>query len=229
LSFLGYVARRILGQHRGCLVAGLLGGLVSSTNVTFTFARSSRAEPSADRALAFGTAAANAMLYPRVLVATAVLNLPLLPMVARYIALPGLVAAIAVVAGLRSSRGDEAPASAIANPLQLTSALQLALVFQVVLMMVSVARDAWGQAGVYGSAAVFGLTDVDALTVSMARGVAYSASLQTAAVAIAIGVLSNSVLKLTLALLFGSPRFQRIAGVTLAMMIVAAASALALL
>ena len=55
------------------------------------------------------------------------------------------------------------------NPLQLMAALQMAVMFQVMLMAVHVAGDIWGLAGVYGSAALLGLTDVDALTVSMAR------------------------------------------------------------
>jgi uncharacterized membrane protein (DUF4010 family) len=63
LSFLGYIARRLVDTRRGYLVTGALGGLVSSTNVTFTFARMSRADPSAARDLAFGAVAANALLY----------------------------------------------------------------------------------------------------------------------------------------------------------------------
>ena len=41
LSFAGYIARRLVGPDQGYLVTGLLGGLVSSTNVTLTFARTS--------------------------------------------------------------------------------------------------------------------------------------------------------------------------------------------
>ncbi len=228
LSFLGYVARRMLGPDQGYFVAGLLGGLVSSTNVTFTFARTSRAEPASDGALAYGAIAANAMLYPRVLVAVAALNLPMLPSVARYLALPALAAVTAAVVGLRRSHGENSTPSDIANPLQLTSALQMAFAFQAMLMLVHLAGTAWGSAGVYGSAAVLGLTDVDALTVSMARGVAQAVSLQTAAVAIAVGVLANTGLKLALALLLGSHRFQRIAGLTLGLMILLAAASLGL-
>ncbi len=225
LSFLGYVSRRLLGFSQGYLVAGLLGGIVSSTNVTFTFARTSRAEPAAARALAFGAIGANAILYPRVLLAVAVLNLPLLPSVLRYLAPPALVAMIAVVAGLRRARGDAATLGRVSNPLQLSAALQMAVVFQVMLMLVHLAGKVWGSAGVYGSAAVLGLTDVDALTVSMARGVAYT-SPHAAAVAIAIGVLANTVLKLTLAMLLGSAQFQRIVGLTLALVCGAAGVAL---
>ena len=53
LSFAGYVARRVAGPGHGYLVTGLLGGLVSSTNVTLTFARTSRTDLPAVRALAF--------------------------------------------------------------------------------------------------------------------------------------------------------------------------------
>jgi uncharacterized membrane protein (DUF4010 family) len=109
------------------------------------------------------------------------------------------------------------------NPLQLAAALQMALLFQAVMMLVPLAGRIWGQAGVLISATVLGLTDVDALTVSMARGVADAVSLEAAALAIAAGVLSNTVLKLAVALIFGSRPFRTIAGGALALMILAAA------
>jgi uncharacterized membrane protein (DUF4010 family) len=225
LSFLGYIARRVVGSGRGYFVTGLVGGLVSSTNVTFTFARTSRLEPASARALAVGAVAANTMLYPRVIVATAVLNLALLPAVFPYLVMPGLVAAGAAAIGFRRTPGDGSADPPLTNPLQLAAALQMALLFQAVLMLVQLAGRVWGEAGVLTSAAVLGLTDVDALIVSMARGVAYTASLEVAAIAIAVGVLSNTVLKLALALFFGSQPFKKIAGGTLPLMIIAAAAA----
>jgi uncharacterized membrane protein (DUF4010 family) len=120
----------------------------------------------------------------------------------------------------------DSPVADLTNPLQLAAALQMALIFQGMLTLVQFASTAWGSAGVYSTAAVLGLTDVDALTVSMARGVAYAASLHTAAVAIAVGVLANTLLKLTLALLFGSATFQRIVGLTLALVALVAIASL---
>jgi hypothetical protein len=73
------------------------------------------------------------------------------------------------------------------------------------------------------SAAVLGLTDVDALTMSMARGVANTGSLDLAATAIAVGVMANTALKLGVALFFGTTSYRLIAGGGLALMIVAAA------
>ena len=89
-----------------------------------------------------------------------------------------------------------------------------------------VAREVWGQSGVFTSAAVLGLTDVDALTVSMARGVAQTVSPAVAATAIAVGVLANTGMKLGLTLFFGSPRFRTIAGGALMLMLLSLAAAL---
>ena len=228
LSFAGYVARRLVGPGHGYLLTGLLGGLVSSTNVTFTFARTSRTDPSTERPLAFGAIAANAMLFPRVLVATAILNpavvLPLLP----YLAPAAIVAALATVAGIRRSPSTAAAVMPPRNPLQLAGALQMAVLFQVVLMAVYLAREYRGASGVYTSAAILGLTDVDALTASMARDVAQTISPQVGATAIAIGVLTNTGMKLALALLLGSRGFKVIAAGALAAMLVALGAALAL-
>jgi uncharacterized membrane protein (DUF4010 family) len=226
LSFAGYVARRVVGAGHGYLVTGLLGGLVSSTNVTFTFARTSRTDLAADRALAFGAVAANAMLYPRVLVATAILNAAVVPPLVRYLAAPAVIAALVAIVGVRRSPATGAPDVLVRNPLQLQAALQMAVLFQAVLMAVHLVGNVWGQSGVFTSAAVLGLTDVDALTMSMARDVATTESPAIAATAIAVGVLANTAMKLGLGILFGAARFRVIAGGALALMLVAIGAAL---
>lgn len=226
LSFAGYIARRLVGPGHGYLVTGLLGGLVSSTNVTFTFARISRTELALDRALAFGAIGANAMLYPRVIVATAILNADVIRPLLPYLIPPAFVAALATAVGARRSPAAAAEV-APRNPLQLTTALQMAALFQVVLMAVYAARELWGASGVFTSAAVLGLTDVDALTISMARDVARSVSAEVAATAIAIGVLTNTATKLALSLFLGSWRFRIIAGGALVLMMAALGAVLA--
>jgi uncharacterized membrane protein (DUF4010 family) len=226
LSFAGYVARRAVGPGRGYLLTGLLGGLASSTNVTFTFARTSRLEPSMYRSLAFGAVAASAMLYPRVLVATAILNAAVVRPLLVYLLPPAIVAAVATAIGTRRSPEGAAPELSQRNPLQLSAALQMAVLFQAVLMAINAIREFWGTAGVFPSAAVLGLTDVDALTVSMARDIALTISPAVAANAIAVGVLTNTVMKLGLALLFGIRGFKMLAGGVLLLMLVALAIAL---
>ena len=229
LSFAGYVARRVVGPGHGYLVTGLLGGLVSSTNVTFTFARTSRTDRPADRALAFGAVAANAMLYPRVLVATAILETAVVRPLVPYLLAPAVIAAAIAIVGALRSPDTGAPDVSGRNPLQLGAALQMAVLFQAVLLAVPLVSAVWGQSGVFTSAAVLGLTDVDALTVSMARGVAATDSPAVAAAAIAVGVLANTAMKLGLAVFFGAAQFRIIAGGALVLMLVAMAGALLIL
>lgn len=222
LSFLGHLMRRAAGPERGYVLSGLAGGLLSSTNVTLTFARASHGEPQVERALAYGTVAANTVLYGRVLAATAVLDATLVPGLARYLAAPALVGIASALTGLRGRPAEPHPPGAqiAQNPLQLTAALQMALVFVGVMLLVNVVQDSFGQAGVLTTAAVLGSTDVDALTLSIVREVAPQAP-GTAVLALAIGVTANTTLKTIIAVALGAPAFRRLVGATLAAMVAA--------
>jgi uncharacterized membrane protein (DUF4010 family) len=103
----------------------------------------------------------------------------------------------------------------------------MAALFQIVLMAVDVASRFWGNSGILTTAALLGLTDVDALTMSMARGMPETASLDLAARAIAVGVTTNTALKLACALTLGSGPFRTIAAGTLTAMLIAGIVALA--
>jgi uncharacterized membrane protein (DUF4010 family) len=218
LSFLGYAARRVVGGNRGDTVAGLLGGLVSSTSVTLTFARLSQSRPTEGRALAAGVLGASAVLLPRVLVATAVLAPALTAALWPGFVLPALVGAAAVAGGLRD-RGAAGHTAVDRNPLQFRAALQMALLFQLVLFGVAAANRFFGEAGLYGSAALLGLTDVDALTVSMAQlSVTGATTAAAAAEALTIGIAANTLVKLGIVLVAGQGAFRPFAAVGLALM-----------
>jgi len=199
---------------------------VSSTTTTLTFARASRANAALAGPLAFGTAASNAMLYPRVLVALAVLNPSLVASVAMLLVPPWLVAIGATVIGVGRGTGEAAETREPDNPLALTYALQMAVSFQFVRMVLHVVQQSWGQAGVVASAALLGLTDVDALTASMARSAPATMPMNSAAIGIAVGVLANTILKLVMAAVFGSAPFVRFAAASLGLMGLASLAAL---
>lgn len=225
LSFAGYLARRAVGATMGYPVAGLLGGLVSSTSVTLTFSRLSRRHPTIARPLAVGVVAACTVLFPRVMLATAILDrrvaLALLP----YLAAPFAVGVIAIVIGLRDRAKEKPAADTLRNPLQLGAALQMVGMFQVVLFLVSFVKQKFGDGGLLATGAVLGLTDVDALTVSMTRGTSTGIDPAVAAQAIAIGILSNTLLKGTMAVALGSTSYRRLAGIVLGAMCAAQGAA----
>jgi len=207
LSFISFVARRTIGARYGFPLAGLLGGFVSSTSVTLTFARASRTLSSARVPLAYGAIAASTVLFARVAVAASVLNRSLALAALWYLLPPFVIGAAMVMTGLRHSKKSEAlePPN---NPLQIGAALQMAALFQVVLILVELARRTWGNMGVMVSSAVLGLTDVDALTLSMASAANSQVPVELAARGLAIGILSNTLLKAVLAVVVGSGQYR---------------------
>jgi uncharacterized membrane protein (DUF4010 family) len=218
ISFAGYIAQRLVGRDHGYWVAGLLGGLVSSTSVTLTFARLSRTDSASARALATGAIAANAVLYPRVLLAATILNPNVTSDLGRTLVAPFLVACIALARMVGSHRSAAAEGMSIRNPLQVGAALQMAATFQIALVFVDAIAARWGSAGLLATAAMLGATDVDALTMSMARLPTESVEAGVAARAIGVGVLANTLVKAAVALVIGEHTFRVAAGGTLVVM-----------
>lgn len=227
LSFIGYLARTIVGQHHGYALAGLLGGFVSSTNVSLTFSRLSRSQPDAAEGLANGVVAASAFVFLRVIAAVSVLNVGLVGAVA-WLLVPPLAVGVAVSLWgvLRQSAAPPATEDVVQNPLQVGAALQMAVLFQIVLIAFPIVQQYLGGQGVVASAVVLGLTDVDALTVSLARGAATTVPVPDAAFAIGVGVFTNTLVKLALVLAIGTRRFRTQAARGLIVLAVASAMAL---
>lgn len=210
LNFAGFLARRALGSGSGYTVTGLMGGLLSSTGVTFDFSRLSRIEPALGSSLAYGSVGACTVLIPRIIVVSAVLNPPVALRLIQLLWPPALCGALIVGIGLRRERSAAiAGSSEQTNPLRLGAALQMAVAFQIAITALGFVNARWGTVGLYPSAAILGLTDMDALTVSMSRSAGGIAP-DVAAVGIAIGVLANTLLKMTVATVLGVARFRRI-------------------
>ena len=199
-----------MGPKRGYPIAGVLGGIVSSTNITLSFARASRNEIDAGMPLALGVIGASAAMCLRVLVTTAVLNSSVSLALLRYLIAPFCAAALMAWWGIRKHQGTPAAEIVASNPLQFTSALQMAVLFQAVLFGVRWVQGTWGQPGVFVSAGALGLTDIDALVISMSRDTGAQLSAAVAARAIAIGVVTNTLLKLSIGALTGGGQFRRI-------------------
>jgi len=231
ISFAGYLARLFVGARHGYLIAGLLGGIVASTGVTLAFSRASRREDqSVGRPLAYGVVAACTMSFVRVMVATAVLFLPLAAALVPLLAAPFLVGVAVVLLGLRRPWQERVEVQTLRNPLEFRAALQMAVLFQAVLFLVAGVRAVWGDLGLVVSGAVLGLANVDALMISMAKTAADPWTAAVFAIEIisasTLGILSNTLFKLALAAGLGRGSFRIVAGAGLAAM--AAASAIAL-
>lgn len=227
LSFVGWLARRSVGARHGTIIAGLLGGIVSSTTVTLTFARASRGDRDAQRSLAIGVVGACTMMLVRVAAASALLNPPLSWRLLPYVAPAFVVGALAMMLGFRLVARDPAPPVAATgeSPLQLRAALQMTALFQAVLFIVFAVRAWWEATALLMTSALIGLTDLDALTLSLARSTPEDGA-AAGAVALTVGILSNTLLKLAVAITVGQAAFRWIVGLVLGAMAAAFATTL---
>jgi uncharacterized membrane protein (DUF4010 family) len=216
VSFAGYVAVKSFGAERGTLLTAVLGGLTSSTAVTIAFARDARSNPANAPLLGAGIGLAAATMALRLGALVSVVAPDLL----RSLALPlAALAAVPVGAALlvRAREGGAAPRDSLplGNPLHLDVALGWAALLAL-LSVLSRALHAWlGDAGLYLLAATSGLADVDSISLSLARMVPDPLAPATAAHAIVLAALSNTLAKAVLAALLGGRRLALYGGGTL--------------
>lgn len=235
LSLVGYVASRWLGAHHGLAITGLAGGLVSSTAVTLSFARRSREGEEGLKladVLAASMLVAWCVMFVRVSVEVAVVHAPLLrelilPMAA--MALVALAAAVTLLLrGRRAARTAEGGSVPLKNPFSLVSAMSFGALFTVVLLVVKIVQEHAPASGVKVVAALAGLTDVDAITLSMARLARESGDTETAVAAIVIAVLSNTCVKAGMAAVLGTRALAgRVLGATALVLVAGAVAVLA--
>jgi uncharacterized membrane protein (DUF4010 family) len=226
LSFIGYVAMRLYGAKRGLLFGAALGGLVSSTAVTLSFANRTKQEPK----LAPVAAGAIAVAWTIMLGRVGVLVVLVEPSLLRTLAIPlGAMIAAALVGLLltfRRTDGDDTVLE-LQNPFELGSAIKVTLMFGLVLLATKSANHYLGDQGLYLASALGGTTDVDAVTISSANLARDSITPLVAVISISIAVAVNTLVKTSLAGGVGGWVLGKRVALVGALIIVAGAVALA--
>ena len=96
--------------------------------------------------------------------------------------------------------------------------------FQIVLFVIRAVQSRWSANALIATSAFIGLTDVDALTLSLARSSTAADALIAAA--LAAGVLANTVVKLAIAVVIGRGVFRAVVSAALGTMAAAMLAAL---
>ncbi|MEW6689439.1 MAG: DUF4010 domain-containing protein [Pseudomonadota bacterium] len=231
LNFAAYLLIKILGAEHGIGIAGLLGGLASSTAVTLGFSQRSR-EPGADAsALALGILLAWTVMFFRVVVMTGVISAQL---GLRLAVAMGALCAVSLGAcwwlWRRRRVAERGEVQAGQNPFELDEAVKFGVLFGVVVFVAKAAEVYLGENGLYLAAGIAGLTDVDAITLAMADLARSEAqSLEVAARAIVIAALANTLVKSAIAASLGSAELRRATLPVSGLLFVAGALAAALI
>lgn len=220
LSFAGYVLVKIVGPQRSIPLISLLGGLVSSTALTVSFAQRSKQNVELSRLLALGAVIASTMMFPRLLIEISAVNATLLPHL--IFPLTSMMAAGLIAAGWlwHLERGRQQTTEVqFTNPFSITPALKFALLFVVILFISKAALDNVGTRALYFTAVLAGLPDADAITLTIARLARESLDASTAARTIILAALSNTLMKGAMAFLLGARIFGRQMALALALVL----------
>ncbi|CAG0930062.1 hypothetical protein PLCT1_01255 [Planctomycetaceae bacterium] len=217
VSFVGYVAVRVLGERKGIGVTAVFGGIASSTAVTFAFSHKAKAQPELSRISAFAIVIACTIMLPRLFVILAIIHPPLVqhvwPIFAATTAVGVLGSAVLYrIAGRRGEtvmirREGEEPKTKLNNPFSMKAAFKLGLAFAAIRFVAAAAYELWSDTGLYVSALLAGLSDVDALLIAVTRMFANNkVSAGVACISIACAILTNSLIKTGFALFIGGKR-----------------------
>ncbi len=169
ISLVGYVLYKLLGARAGTLLGGFLGGLISSTAATASYASRAKQHRSLAPQVAILIMVASTVAYLRILLEISVAAPAVLSAVAPPLLIISLANAVICGVALVFVRGDAGDLAKQDNPSELRIALVFGALYGLIIFVISAARDTYGDLGLYVIATISGLTDVDAITLSTAN------------------------------------------------------------
>lgn len=217
INLAGYVLSQVYGTQRSIGLTGILGGMISSTAVTFELARRSSSEQERRYASLFALAIAIASggMFLRALVLAFVLN----PTLGTRLILPMLVGVLVALAGIlwiwlrarreHSDSSDGPRGKDRRSPFALRPALQFGAIFAIVLLLSKAAQVYLGDTGAYLSSLLGGIAGMDAVTLSMAKLAGNSVPDVVAVRSVTIGAGANMLFKGIFGFVLGSGAVRR--------------------
>ncbi|MCA1370431.1 MgtC/SapB family protein [Bradyrhizobium sp. BRP14] len=206
ISFVGYVAVRLLGSSRGLVVGGLVGAVVSSTAVTASFGQKARSgEDPGPLAGAASIAAVVSLL--RVLTVILFISPPVFP----EVVLPIIAAALIFAAGGAALMAKTAPPAdepiTARNPFELFSLLVFAGLFALTATTGAALMAGMGDNSLVGISAASGIFDVDVAVLTALRAGGGAIPLQIVGAAVLSAVLANAGGRVLVAMASGTIRY----------------------
>lgn len=207
ISFIGYIATKMLGNKKGVYITGIFGGLASSTAVTIMLSKLHAVEKTLVNNLAGAIAIASTIMYARVLLETSFFNFSL----TKALAIPFLGAALVGLFFIFYLYKHETPhtiepTQVSNNPLALSEALKLGLLFGFIFGSIGIFQSKFGDSGIYIVSFLSGLTDVDAITLSLSQLALHDIKQEAAVHGIIIATTVNSFVKLGIVFVLGGKK-----------------------
>ncbi|NNE31730.1 MAG: MgtC/SapB family protein [Winogradskyella sp.] len=213
ISVIGYFIYKFAGKKVGIIFNGILGGLISSTATTVSYARKTSDNKSISKLAVFVIITACAISFVRVLVEVGIV----IPNSLSTIALP--ISVVILIIGLTSvalfylinkkeSEDEEMPEPE--NPAQFKSALIFGFLYAFILLAVAFTEQKFGSNALYIVSIISGLTDVDAITLSLSQLIKEGSLEATEGwKLILLAALSNMLFKGVMAIVLGAKQIVK--------------------
>ena len=212
ISVVGYFIYKLVGKKVGIIFNGILGGLISSTATTVSYARKTKDQRSISKMAVFVITTASMVSMIRVLIEVAVivpekLGALFLPILAEIIVVALL--SVALFYSVNKEGSDEQMPEP-ENPAQFKSAIIFGLLYGFILLLVAFTKRQFGDNALYIVSIISGLTDVDAITLSLSQ-MMKADRLETALGwrLILLATISNLVFKGVMAIVIGAKEMAK--------------------
>ncbi len=222
ISVLGYFVYKWVGKKVGMISNGILGGIISSTATTVSYARNSKDGEGLGKVSAFVIMAAVAVSIIRVIVEIGVvvpekLNQLIIPFLVLFVFM-AVLAIVFFYAIAKQIDHQEMPEPK--NPAQFKSAFIFGLLYALILLAVAFTEEEFGNRGLYIVSIVGGLAKKDAITLSLAQSIKGGLATELGWRLIMTGVLANFAFKIILVAMLGNRQLAKWSGAGLLLSII---------
>ena len=194
IGFVGYYLTKKFGARAGLWLSGILGGIVSSTAVSFAAGRIARNSPDRSIAALQATILAASVMYIRILILIWFIKPEIVGIIWLKLVLLAIIGlALSFHKETKPFAYENSPVQTVKNPFEIRPALIFATLFVVLSIVTILVKNVYGNTGFISLAAVVGVTDIDPFILSVIN---QQAMIQHLAVsAIIISMMSNTIAK----------------------------------
>ncbi len=215
MSYVSYLLQKFVFRRSGLLVAGILGGLYSSTATTVVLSRKSKKAPEYLRYRYSGAIVmATGMMFVRIVILLSIFNMGLFLQTWYYFVLLSMVVTgigmviyyykpptVEQLQSYGSVENDK-------NPLEFRVALIFAVLFVVFTLVTFFTIQEFGAYGLKVLSFLVGVTDITPFVISLFQG-SYDVATSAVISAVFLSLLSNNIVKLGYGLVIGPKRNRK--------------------
>ena len=168
LSFVAYIAMKILGAIKGLTLAGFFGGITSSTSITVAMAQKIKENEHLLLHATFAMILACSTMFLRVILVASIFNLEIGLMVLLPLLTIGLLGIfLSYLYWLKIGKIKKKGLVNIGSPLSIKTAVQFTLIFAIIFAVTRIATKFFSLEAIYLISFFSGLPEVDAITISL--------------------------------------------------------------